>query len=185
MREANVGPTPECHSLTCDATESVLTSIISSFPPHATLNTGVVVLIERVLCAKMNIKCQLGIIAQTSNGPLLCVSTSSFHWTVPRHFCPTLFCTLAEQIKRHRGKINCAILTLHGCCSLSFVGMITVIYYNFCCSHIRNQLIIILHFLIDLYFSCTCAPLSSSSSTVISADVPFSLTVECRPCQKK
>lgn len=31
----------------------------------------------------------------------------------------------------------------------------------------------------------TCAPLSSSSSTVISADVPFSLTVECLPCQKK
>lgn len=31
----------------------------------------------------------------------------------------------------------------------------------------------------------TCAPLSSSSSTVMSADVPFSLTVECLPCQKK
>lgn len=31
----------------------------------------------------------------------------------------------------------------------------------------------------------TWAPLSSSSSTVIRADVPFSLTVDCRPCQKK
>lgn len=31
----------------------------------------------------------------------------------------------------------------------------------------------------------TWPPLFSSSSTVISADVPFSLTVECRPCQKK
>lgn len=38
----------------------------------------------------------------------------------------------------------------------------------------------------DLCFAYgTCAPRSSSSSTVISADVPFSLTVELRPCQKK
>src|SRR4029434_9388500 len=31
----------------------------------------------------------------------------------------------------------------------------------------------------------TCAPLSSSSSTVMSAEVPFSLTLEFLPCQQK
>lgn len=41
------------------------------------------------------------------------------------------------------------------------------------------------HFRCSSFPGPTWAPLSSSSSTVIRADVPFSLTVDCRPCQKK